>query len=97
MPNIVLVGFKERAEDMRSRILNKIRAIGEKDMDSPLIVTGVYINKTEGKDIAGDQCYVRIESSSEDDFDKIVDILRTLKIHLILKMIRLRSESEIRP
>ena len=79
MPNIVLLGYGERADNMRSRILSKIRAIGEIDMDSPLINTNVTIDPAEVKDIAGDQPRVRIESANEPDFEKLIDLLRALK------------------
>ena len=97
MPNIVLIGYGDKAKDMRSRILARIRAVGEKDMDSPLINTSVDIDPTETKDIAGDKPRVRIESANEQDFEKIIDILRVLKIHLNIDTLKLRSVIEIRP
>lgn len=97
MPNIVLIGYGKKAEDMRSRILARIRAIGESDMDSPLITANVTIDTAEVKDIAGDQPRVRIESSNESDFEKIIEILRALKIPLRINTLKLRSDGEIRP
>lgn len=97
MANIVLIGYGVKAEDMKSRILGRIRAIGETDMDSPLINTNVTIESVEVKDIAGNQPRVRIESSKETDFDKVVEILRGLKIPLKINTLKLRSEIDIRP
>ena len=98
MPNIVLVGYAENAKDMRSRILAKIRTVGEIDMDSPLINTTVTIMPAEVKDIAGsDKSYVIIESCNGEDFEKMMGFLRALKIPLRVKKRKLDSETEIRP
>ena len=98
MPNIDLVGYGEKAKDMRSRILAKVRAIGETNMDSPLIDTTVTIIPAEVKDIAGsDKPYAIIESSNEQDFETMTGFLRTLKIPLSIKIRKLVSETEIRP